>query len=124
MVEVDPHRLGEGIALRWIRKYFTRGEEDVQSFFKRLQRGWTPVALEEIPELSMLRDPDGNIASNGCVLCKNDAARMQIDVEYYEDMAIGNLASESAKFLEENASGAIPKFQKGSKKSFVGKLPS
>lgn len=116
--------LGPDVKARWIRRFFNGAEEDKASFFKRLQRGWVPVKPEEVPQLSYLIDEAGNIACNGCVLCKIDAATAAADVEHYEDMAIGALASAKSDYTKE-AHEFVPKFSEGGKaKIFRGKLPS
>lgn len=116
--------LGPDVVARWIRKFFNGAEEDKQSFFKRLERGWEPVKPEELPQLRRLVDADGNIASNGCILCKIDKAIAAADVEYYEDMAIGALASAKSDYTKD-AHEFVPKFSEGGKaKVFRGRLPA
>lgn len=116
--------LGPDVKVRWIRKFINGAEEDKTSFFRRLQRGWTPVRPEEVPHLAHLRDGDV-VMSNGCILCKIDAAIARADVQFYEDRATGALASAKGEF--ENTGGRderIPKFSEGSSKVFRQKLPN
>ena len=125
MVQVDPLALGPDVKLRWLRQFFNRAEEDVQSLFKRFARGWVPVKVEEIPSLKFLSDPKGNIASNGCILCKIDAKVAQMDVEYYEDQALGNLAGASRDFVTSSSDARIEKtIEANSRKSFRGRAPN
>lgn len=116
--------LGPDVRVRWIRKFFNGAEEDKTSFFKRMQRGWVPVKPEEVPALKYLTDANGNVACNGCVLCKIDAEIAQADVEYYEDMATGALASAKSEYMSSDHE-YVPKFAESSKpRVFKGRLPS
>jgi hypothetical protein len=125
MVDINPQILGEDITVRWVRKWITKTEEDQTSLFKRMSVGWIPVKAEEIPSLEMLRDPDGHIASNGCILCKIPSIEARYQKEYCEERALGQLEGAAGDFLREDAGGRIPKqVLADSKKSFRGKLPS
>lgn len=125
MVQVDPNALGPEIRLRWISKFITKSEIDYTRFFDRQQRGWVPVKPEELPKLGHLKDPDGNIAKNGCILCKIDASIAQMDVEFFEDQAIGALEGSSREFTNSDDNNkAMPKFQESKRTSFKGRLPS
>lgn len=122
MAQVSPEALGPNVVIRWIRQYFTKSEQDPGSIFKRMQRGWTPVKPEEIPSLASLSDPQGFIAQNGCILCKNDKQVAQYDVEYFEDQAIGALNGAASEFLGDNHD-AMPKFSKSQKNTFRRREP-
>jgi hypothetical protein len=88
----------EGFRLRWVRTHYNGAEVDNQNFGKRRQEGYEPVAATEYPELSHLRDANGNIALSGLVLCKipteiSDEAR-----QYYSEMANGVLAGVASQY--------------------------
>lgn len=126
---VEPDALGTDVRIRFIRKFFSSGEEDKTSFFKRLQAGWLPVKFEELerthPHLAYLRDPDGFIAWNGCILCKIDAQTAAYNVQECEDMALGRLEKESVAYNNESQrAGFKTKVAASSRKSFQGREPS
>lgn len=104
---VDPEALGPDVRLRWIRKYFSGAEEDKTSFFRRQARGWIPVSAEELPKYATLRDPEGNIASSGCILCKIPTETALLDVQYYEDLAQGALETATGEFDDASTDGRV-----------------
>jgi hypothetical protein len=118
--------LGPDIKLRWIRKYFDGSEEDKTSLFKRLQRGWVMVKPEEVPELSYLVNSEGNIQQSGCVLMKIDKDIADLDVQYYEQQALGAYQASKKSFEnEDNGNSAIRKFSESGKPSvFRGRQPA
>ncbi len=117
--------LGEDTKVRWIRKFFDGSEEDKTSMFKRMQRGWVPVKPEEVPHLAYLKNAEGNIQQSGCVLMKIDAAIAKLDVEYYEQQALGAYQASKKSFETEDANNPyIKKFSESGKPSvFRGKNP-
>lgn len=127
MVVVDPNCLGPDIKLRWVNKFVTATEIDGR-FFDALQRGWVPVKEEELPQYkTRLRDPSGEgyLFWKGCILCKIDAKIAQLDVEYYEDLALGQLAGAQGEFLsDDNGNKAVPKVVEANKmQTFRGRRP-
>lgn len=118
--------LGEDVKCRWVRKYFDGSEEDKTSLFKRIQRGWVPVKPEEVPHLSFLINQEGLIQQAGCILMKRDAEECRLDVEYYEEQALGAYQSAKKSFeKDDNNNSSILKFSETGKPSiFRGRQPS
>lgn len=116
--------LGDAVTLRLVRKFYTGAEEDKQNFLAMSLEGWVPVKATEVPEkFQYLKDNDGNIAYLGCVLCKNDAQRVEWNRTYFEDKAAGALASAQGEFESNGQDGRMPKFSEGSSKVFKGRVP-
>ena len=115
--------LGPDIKVRWIRKFYDGSEEDKTSMFKRMQRGWVVVKPEEVPHLQYLVNQDGCIQQAGCILMKIDAEIARLDVEYYEQQALGAYQAAKKSFETEDANNPyIKKFSESGKPSvFRGK---
>ena len=118
--------LGPDIKVRWIRKFYDGSEEDKTSMFKRMQRGWVVVKPEEVPHLQYLVNQEGNIQQAGCILMKIDAEIAQLDVEYYEQQALGAYQASKQSFeTEDNRNSSIRKFSESGKPSvFRGRQPN
>ena len=118
--------LGSDVKVRWIRKFYDGSEEDKTSIFKRMQRGWVVVKPEEVPQLQYLVNQEGNIQQAGCILMKIDAEIAQLDVEYYEQQALGAYQAAKKGFeAEDNNNPYIKKFSEAGKPSvFRGRQPN
>lgn len=115
--------LGPDWVCRWIRVFIHGAEEDPTNFFRRAERGWVLVKPEEVPHLAHLKDDKGRIQKAGCVLCKNDAAMMAADAEYYVRQAIAGKEGAASGFLSDQDE-RMPKFSESKSKVFRGQLPT
>lgn len=111
--------LGPDIKLRFIRRYINSAEEDKQALQRRMARGWVPVKPEEFPHLDEFVK-DGRIEMYGCILCKNDARRVALDVQFFEDQAMGALNGAPGAFGGDHPDLFL---DRNTRKSFIGKLP-
>ena len=69
---VEERFANEGMSLRWLR-IDSKGQEDYQNIGKNVQRGWTFVSPDEVPEMgatSIVRK-EGRYAG---VVCRGDVA--------------------------------------------------
>lgn len=89
--------LGPDKVVRWIRLYINSiGLEDKAAFFKRIERGWTPVTPEDLKEVGKSQphlEVEGTIQRDGCILMKNDKEFAAADVKFWEDRALGSYES-------------------------------
>ena len=117
--------LGPDVKVRWIRKFYDGSEEDKTSIFKRMQRGWVLVKPEEVPKLQYLVNQEGSIQQAGCVLMKIDKDIADLDVQYYEEQALGAYKAAKQGFeKEDNSNPYIKKFSESGKPSvFRGRQP-
>ena len=89
--------LGADKVVRWTRLYVnSAGQEDKAAFFKRVERGWTPVTPEDLAEVGKSQphlEVEGTIQRDGCILMKNDKSFAAADAKYWEDRALGSYES-------------------------------
>jgi hypothetical protein len=117
--------LGAEWKLRWVRKYFNGAEEDKTNFFRRRQQGWEPVKASELSdEFQYLKDNDGLIAKDGCILCKIPASVAADHAAYYEQLALGQLEGAMSEFKSNGRDERMPKFSEGRQRVIRGSMPN
>lgn len=103
----------EGYEYRWIR-VGSRGSSDVQNVSKRMREGWTPVALEDHPELQTESDANsrfaGGVEIGGLLLCKNSKENVEARNEYYAQQAQTQMTAVDQNYLREN-NPAMPLYE-------------
>lgn len=121
----DNFNLGPEWKLRWVRKYYNGAEEDKTNFFRRRQQGWEPVKASELSEkFQYLKDNDGLIARDGCILCKIPAEVAQEHAAYYEQLALGQARGAMSEFESNGVDSRMPKFREGTQKVIRGSMPN
>lgn len=125
----DPRAFGNdisvpGYTLKWVRKFFNGAQEDRSNFFSARQMGWEPVRVEELPDkFALLKDSEGYVSKDGCILCKLDAETAANNVAYYEQMAINNATATAKSFVAEDGNNRIMPRTIEANKTRVLKVP-
>ena len=81
----------DGIVFRWVR-VSSMGQADPTNYSKKMREGWTPVNVEEVPELAHLAiDPsqkfEGKLEVGGLLLCKMPKEKADQRNAYYRQQS-------------------------------------
>ena len=118
----DPHPK-DGWSFKWIRVN-TQGQEDPMNYSKKLREGWSPVPVEECPEMEhLVLDPNprfkGNVEVGGLLLCRMPESVANQRNEYYRKQSEDAMRSvDNTLMRESNPRMPINSPQRDSRVSF------
>jgi hypothetical protein len=110
----------DGYTFRWIRTAIM-GQSDARNVSTQLRDGYSPVKLQDHPELMIPSDPKGgeNVEIGGLMLCKAPIEQVDARKAYYERVNQQQIQSVDNSFMREN-DPRMPLFsEKRSEVSFV-----
>lgn len=110
-------------AYRWNRLYITGAEIDRKSQDKRRQEGWRNVEPSELPDLAGYVTEKGIIFKDGNVLQKLPIDHAKAYVDYYEQMALGNVDGHNEAFKRDRDKYVSKTVETGKQRIFRGELP-
>tara|TARA_R110000824_G_scaffold175493_4_gene353999 strand:+ start:7063 stop:7557 length:495 start_codon:yes stop_codon:yes gene_type:complete len=96
----------DGYVFRWIATS-VNGTVLNTNVSSRFREGWSPVTMEEHPEIAKNVVPDynshfkGNIEIGGLLLCKADEKTMKKRDEYYQNMAKSQIEATDQNYFRE-----------------------
>lgn len=100
----------DGYRFRWVRISMLN-QSDKSNVSKRFREGWTPVKLEDHPELQLeftIFDDDnrfsreGMVEVGGLILCKIAEDQARLRDEHYETLARNQMTSVDNNLMREN----------------------
>jgi hypothetical protein len=96
----------EGIRFKWVR-VSSMGQDDPMNYSKKIREGWTPVPVEEVPELQhLLIEPnkkfEGKMEVGGLLLCKMPEHMAQQRQDHYLAQSRGMMESVDNSLMRES----------------------
>ena len=101
----DPHPK-DGWTFKWVRTS-TLGRDDPMNYSKKLREGWSPVPIDECPEMEhLVLDPsprfEGKVEVGGLLLCRMPTGRAAQRNEYYTKQSKDAMRSVDQSLLKES----------------------
>ena len=96
----------DGWSFKWIRVN-TQGQEDPMNYSKKLREGWSPVPVEECPEMEhLVLDPNprfkGNVEVGGLLLCRMPENMARQRNEHYVNQSRDSMESVDRSLMRES----------------------
>lgn len=96
----------EGIRFKWVR-VSSMGQDDPMNYSKKIREGWTPVPVEEVPELQhLLIEPnkkfEGKMEVGGLLLCKMPEHMAKQRQDHYLAQSRGAMESVDNNLMRES----------------------
>ena len=96
----------DGSSFKWIRVN-TQGQEDPMNYSKKLREGWSPVPVEECPEMEhLVLDPNprfkGNVEVGGLLLCRMPENMARQRNEHYVNQSRDSMESVDRSLMRES----------------------
>ena len=96
----------DGWSFKWIRVN-TQGQEDPMNYSKTLREGWSPVPVEECPEMEhLVLDPNprfkGNVEVGGLLLCRMPENMARQRNEHYVNQSRDSMESVDRSLMRES----------------------
>ena len=93
----------DGWSFKWVR-ISTQAQEDPMNYSKKLREGWSPVPIEDCPEMEhLVLDPNprfkGNVEVGGLLLCKNSVENTEARRDYQNDMTNRQMESVDNNYM-------------------------
>tara|TARA_X000001388_G_scaffold64824_1_gene51121 strand:+ start:7394 stop:7855 length:462 start_codon:yes stop_codon:yes gene_type:complete len=96
----------DGFTFKWVRTS-TRGTDDPMNYSKKLREGWTPVPINEAPEMEhLVLDPsprfEGKVEVGGLLLCRMPTGRAEQRNSYYTNQSKDAMRSVDQSLMRES----------------------
>jgi hypothetical protein len=69
---------------------------------QRFREGWEPVRCEDVPELMLPANKQGNVEVGGLVLCKAPQEMVDARADYYRKQAASQMKSVNDQLMSNN----------------------
>lgn len=91
----------DGWAFRWVG-IAAMGHSNPSNASMRMREGWEPVRAEDVPELMLPANKNGNVEVGGLLLCKAPAEMVEARNAYYRKQASGQMESVNNQLMSQN----------------------
>lgn len=91
----------DGWVFRWVG-LSVLGHSNPSNTSQRMREGWEPVRAEDVPELMLPANKNGNVEVGGLLLCKAPAEMAEARGQYYRSQANTQLDSVNNQLMAQN----------------------
>jgi|TARA_E500000318_G_scaffold66936_1_gene61688 hypothetical protein len=96
----------DGWSFKWVR-ISTQAQEDPMNYSKKLREGWSPVPIEDCPEMEhLVLDPNprfkGNVEVGGLLLCRMPEHMAKQRNEHYTNQSRDSMESVDRSLMRES----------------------